>query len=77
MLPGLSYIRINLIFLKEGTKRMRKEMKIKENKRNNVDVDVDKIWEYFVVEESKLITEETKIFDAIMDARAAAKLTRR
>jgi hypothetical protein len=45
-----------------------KEMKIERN-------DNDKIWEDFVVEESKLLAEdETKLFDAIMDAGAAARL---
>jgi hypothetical protein len=35
----------------------------------------DKIWEYFVEESKKLIAEdETKIFDVIMDAGAAAKI---
>jgi hypothetical protein len=34
----------------------------------------DKIWEHFVVEQSELISEETKIFDAIMDAGSAARV---
>ena len=35
-------------------------------------VDIDKLWDYFVEESRKLKTEETKLFDAIMDAGAAA-----
>jgi hypothetical protein len=36
--------------------------------------DNEKLWEYFVEQSKKLITEETKIFDAIMDAGAAARV---
>ena len=44
---------------------------MKEKKERN---DLDN-WEYFVVQESKLMAkDETKLFDVIMDAGAAARL---